>query len=123
MKKIIIDTNALMAISEFKIDLFSEIEKACDFNFKLCIMQGTIDELNKIIEEQRSKFARAAKLALSLIKAKKTEIIKKQGYVDDILVEHSKKGDLILTQDVELKKRLTKPYLTIRQKKKVVMVG
>ena len=74
------------------------------------------------MEEQRQKFKRAAKLALAIVKAKGIKKIASSNYVDDVLVELSKKGDLILTQDIELKKRLTKPYLTIRQKKRVVLM-
>ncbi|MBT4805401.1 DNA-binding protein [Candidatus Woesearchaeota archaeon] len=122
MKKIILDTNALMAIAEFKIDIFSELERICDFTYDLYILEGTIKELKKIMEEQRQKFKRAAKLALAIVKAKGIKKIASSNYVDDVLVELSKKGDLILTQDIELKKRLTKPYLTIRQKKRVVLM-
>ena len=122
MKKIILDTNALMAIAEFNIDLFSELERVCDFTYDLYILEGTIKELKKIMEEQRQKFKRAAKLALAIVKAKGIKKIASTDYVDDVLVEFSKKGDLVLTQDIELKKRLTKPYLTIRQKKKVVLM-
>ena len=122
MRKIILDTNALMAIAEFKIDLFSELERICDFTYDLYILEGTIKELRKIMEEQRQKFKRAAKLALAIVKAKGIKKIASSNYVDDVLVELSKKGDLILTQDIELKKRLTKPYLTIRQKKRVVLM-
>lgn len=122
MKKIILDTNALMAIAEFKIDIFSELERICDFTYDLYVLEGTIKELKKIMEEQRQKFKRAAKLALAIVKAKGIKKIASSNYVDDVLVELSKKGDLILTQDIELKKRLTKPYLTIRQKKRVVLM-
>jgi len=122
MKKIILDTNAVMAIAEFKIDLFSELESCCDFTYDLFVLSGTVKELKKIMEEQRQKFKRAAKLALAIIKAKGIKKIASSGYVDDILVELSKKGDLVLTQDIALKKRLSKPYLTIRQKKRVVLV-
>tara|TARA_Y100000310_G_C20216938_1_gene593942 strand:- start:40 stop:408 length:369 start_codon:yes stop_codon:yes gene_type:complete len=122
MKKIILDTNSLMAIAEFKIDIFSELEKACDFNYETHTLSGTIDELNKITEEQRGKYKRAAKLALTIIKTKKVKIIKSVGNVDNKLVELSKKGNIILTQDIGLKRRLTKPYLTIRQKKKIVII-
>ncbi len=122
MKKIILDTNSLMAIAEFKIDLFSELETVCDFSYDLFVLSGTIKELNKIMEEQRQKYKRAAKLALGMIKVKGIKKIVSSGYVDDLLVKHSQQGDLILTQDVELKKRLTKPYLTIRQKKKIIVV-
>jgi rRNA-processing protein FCF1 len=123
MKQIIIDTNALMAIAEFKIDIFSELERVCDFNYDLFILEGIVKELNKIMEEQRGKYKRAAKLALSIIKAKGIKKIASTGYVDDDLVILSQKGSLVLTQDFPLKKRLTKPYLTIRQKKKVILVN
>ena len=102
MKKIIIDTNAFMAIAEFKIDLFSELENCCDFNYDLFVLSGTIKELNKIMEEQRQKYKRAAKLALAIIKAKGVIKIDSSGYVDNVLVMHSKKGDLVLTQDIAL---------------------
>lgn len=123
MKKIILDTNALMAIAEFKIDLFSELENVCDFTYDLFVLAGTIRELKKIMEEQRGKYKAAAKLALGIIKVKGIERIKEEGYVDDLLVNYSKKGYLVLTQDVALKKRLAKPYLTIRQKKRIMLVS
>jgi len=122
MKKIIIDTNALMAISELSLDIFTAINDFCDFTYSLHVLEGTIKELEKIKEEQRGKFKMAASLALQLLKAKNVKVIPSMGHVDDILVEYSQKGYLVLTQDVGLKKRLHKPYLTIRQKKKVVMV-
>ncbi len=42
--------------------------------------------------------------------------------VDDNLVYESGQGNLILTQDRDLKKRLQRPFLTIRQKKFIVML-
>ncbi len=122
LKRIILDTNALMAIAEFKIDLISELEKAADFPYELCVLEGSIKELKKIQEEQREKFKRAAKLALGIISVKKIKVLPSQGYVDAELVKYSKSGDLILTQDVNLKKELNLPYLTIRQKKRVMLV-
>lgn len=132
-KRIIIDTNAWMAVTEFKLDLFPELEKACDFPYKITTLRGTIDELRKIASEQRAKFRQAALLAIGLIEFKKIEIISEAEMgksvagngksVDDLLVEHSKKGDLVLTQDIILKKRLKKPYLTIRQKKMIMIIN
>ena len=122
MKKIIIDTNALMAIGELKIDLFTEIDSICHFKYKLYVLQGSINELKRIIKEQRGKFKRSAALVLSLLKAKKIEVFHSERNVDDVLAVLSHQGVLVLTQDRELKRRLMKPYLTIRQKKKVVMI-
>ncbi len=121
IKRIIIDTNALMAIADFKINLFEEIERICDFPYKTYVLDGTIVELKKIREEQRQKFKEQARLALAIIKAMKIPILLSTGKVDDQLVGHSK-NDLVLTQDKELKRRLHKPYLTIRQKKKIVFI-
>ena len=122
MKKIIIDTNALLAISELKIDIFTELEKTCDFPYNLQVIEGTMTELEKIKQEQRGKYKHAARVAELLIVSKKIKIIPSEGDVDDILVEKSQNGALILTQDRELKRRLQKPYLTIRQQKKIVLI-
>lgn len=122
MKLILIDTNAWMAIALWKIDLFEEVEKAADFPHEIAILQGTQEELKKIQNEQPGKFRNAAKLALALLKAKKVKIIRGTGSVDNLLVHHSHQGDVVLTQDQQLKKRLSRPYFTLRQKKRVVQV-
>ena len=123
MKQVIIDTNAWMAITEFKLDIFAALERDCDFSYKAVTLAGVIEELQKIVSEQRAKFRQAALLALGIIKVKKIPVLPELGNVDDLLVEHSKKGDLVLTQDALLKKRLKRPYLTIRQKKRIIMVS
>ena len=124
MEKIIIDTNALMGIAEFKLDLFTAIDLCCDFNYKLFVLSGTIEESKQIEVEQKGKFKRAAKLVLAILKAKEISLIPENDglSVDDQLVTYSKKGYLVLTQDAQLKKRLHKPYLTIRRKRYVVLI-
>lgn len=113
-----------MAISEFKLDVFAEIDNSLDFKYELRILDKTIDELEKIISEQRGKYRTAAKLALAILKKKEIKKIKTpSGNVDDLLVNLSKKPDiLVATQDLGLKRRLSKPYITIRQKRKFVLV-
>ncbi len=122
IKRIIIDTNAWMAVYEFNLDIFSALKEQLDFPYKVYVLQANIDELKKIISEQGGRFKQAALLALGMIKDKQVEIINEIGNADDLLVVYSKKDYLILTQDQELKKRLNKPYLTIRQKKKILVV-
>lgn len=122
MKTIIIDTNALMAIAELKLDIFTALQEACDFPYQLFVLEETMNELEKIQQEQKGKYKAGVKLVLAIIKHKKLGLIKEKGFVDDLLIQHSRQGDLILTQDQELKKKLTKPYLTIRQKKKIIII-
>jgi len=111
-----------MAVGEQKLDLFLEIEKSCLFPYKLAVLSGTIDELKRIQLEQRGKYKIAAAIALKLLEIKKVQVIPSTDFVDDELVGHSHQGRLVLTQDKELKKHLKKPYLTIRQGKKVLLV-
>ncbi len=124
MKKIIIDTNALMSMVEFKTDLFAALENACDFKYEVMVLEGTLHELQKIQQEQRGKFKRAAALVLAVLKAKRIPVIPEAEnyFVDDVLVQQSREGALVLTQDRGLKRKLTRPYLTFRQKKRIIMV-
>ncbi len=122
MKTIIVDTNAWMSMIEFKMDLFTALDQICDFSYKVAVLEGTLQELKKIQENQKGKEKLTAKLVLDIIKKKNIETIPSIGFVDDVLVELSKDGYLVLTQDIELRKRLAKPHLVIRQKKYVMMV-
>jgi len=121
MKKIIIlDTNFLLIPAQFNVDIFSEIERICDFPYQLCIIDKTLSELDSIIENQRQKYKNSAKLALKLLKSKAVKIIKtkKDKYVDDLIFNLAENTEIIVaTQDKELKKRLKKPIITLRQKK------
>lgn len=123
MKKVILDTNFLMAVAQFRIDIFSEIKRVCDFPYKICIIDRTVDELNNIVKNQRGKDKDAAKLALSLIKSKDIEKLKtdKGSYVDLLLLDQ--KDAVIATQDRELRAKLKEKNihtLMIRQKKYII---
>ncbi len=122
MKKVILDTNAVMDMVDFRIDIFAELHRILDIPYQVCVIEGTMKELEKIIAEQRMRFSQAAKMGLAVLKSKNVKILSAPGNVDDALAAYSAQGALVLTQDRELKRRLAKPYLTIRQKKVVVMV-
>ncbi len=123
MKKILLDTNFLLIPAKFKVDIFSEIDRLCNFGYKLFIVDKTIGELNNIVDKQKGKEKAAAKLALLLIKNKKVDIIEtKEGKVDDIILGLN--GYTVATQDKELKRRLKKKNvetITLRQKRYLVL--
>lgn len=120
MEQIIIDTNFLLIPAQFNVDIFDEIDKICT-NYKLYIVDKTIDELKKIIDTaKKASDKRAAKLALDLIKAKDINIIytAKDKSVDDLIIDLVNKGDYTLaTQDKLLKERLKTKIIVLRQKK------
>jgi|TARA_Y100000310_G_scaffold195762_1_gene195801 rRNA-processing protein FCF1 len=105
--KTILDTDFLINVIKNKINI-EEIRNPS-------IIDKTIDELKKINNSN-------SKMAIKLIKLKKFKTIKtkKDKIVDDLILENIKKGDLVATQDKNLKKELKGKQIkviTIRQKK------
>jgi len=125
MKKIILDTNFLLIPAQFKVDIYSEIQKLADFRYELHILDKSIDELNKIAQEQKGKVKRDVKLVLSMIEQKirdgEVSIIDTSDdnrLVDDIIVSLEK--EIVATQDIDLQKRLKAKkvrIISMRQKK------
>ncbi len=107
---IVLDTNFLITALKFKIDIFGEIERICDFNYEIAVLDKSLKELENKPKE---------KLIKALIKSKKVKIIKTntKDYVDDILAS-LEGGYIIATQDMGLRRRLKgKGIIFIRQKK------
>ena len=126
MKKIILDTNFLLIPIQFKVDIFSELDRICDFNYKLYIYANSISELKNIIEKQSQKHKKAAEFALKLIKLKNIEIIKSdEKDVDSLILENFDKDTIIATQDAVLKKKLLRKgasVVILRQKKYLQLI-
>ena len=124
MKQVIIDTNFLLIPIQFKVDIFSEIDRIMLAKYKLYTLDKVIDELKSIQKnpKQSQKNKKAAKLALQLIKAKKVKIIKTKTdkLVDDIIA--GLKGYIIATQDIGLKRRVKTKIITLRAKKKLIIL-
>lgn len=126
MKKILIDTNFLLIPAQFKVDIFSEIERICIFNYKLFILDKTIEELEGIVRNQKGKNKAAAKLALKLIAIKKITTLKteKNIHTDTEIINTAKKDFIVATQDQDLKRRLRDKnisMITLRQKKYLIL--
>ncbi len=123
MEKILLDTNFLMIPGQFRLDIFREIKKIAEFNYKVYILDLSLEELKKIALKGSGKDKKAAKLALELVKTQHIKIIPTKTkeleglYADDIIVRLA--DDYIIgTLDKELKKRLSgKRLIILRQKK------
>lgn len=122
MQDIVLDTNFLLIPAQFRVDIFTELDRIIDFPHRLCILDKTLDELENSITLQKGKEKDAAKLAKKLIENKKIHIIKtdKLKNVDQILLETAaKEGFIVATQDIKLKQRLkTKGIRIITLRKK-----
>lgn len=120
-----LDTNFLLIPGRWKVDIFTQIEhEAPGMEFR--ILDSQLKELDSIIQGKSSRADKnAAKLALLLIKQKSLKMVSgsSKASVDDQLVAKTKPGDLVATQDKELKQRLKDKgicILVLRQKKHIV---
>ena len=128
MKKILLDTNFLLAVYQFKVDIFAELDRICNFNYKLFILDKTIEELKNIIERQKGKHKDAARVALQLLKLRKVSVIKtgSKKHTDDVILDYAEKDYLVATQDKDLKRRLIHhnvKVIVLRQKKILAIVN
>lgn|SRR3989338_1528474 len=125
MKRIILDTNFLLIPMQFKVDIFSEIERICMFPYELYILDKTVGEIRKIIKEQSGKSKEAAKVALQLVEKKRLNIVKtSDGKVDDLILSLLDKDTILATQDELLIKRAAakgSQLIMLRSKKYLVI--
>lgn len=112
MYTIVLDTNIILDSLKFRVDIFEELNRICNFKYDVKILDKTLDEL-------RNK--PNGKLALKFIMQKNIKLIntKNGDYVDDLLLKLDK-NHIIATNDINLKKQLKNkdyPLITLRQKK------
>jgi len=129
MEKILLDTNFLLILYQFKVDIFTQIDKISTFKYKIFILDKTLQELNKIVEEQKGKNKDAARIALKLTSIKDIEVIKTESNknTDDTIYDIALKDDFIVaTQDKDLKRKLVNQgckVIILKQKKILAIIN
>ena len=124
MKTILLDTNFCMIPAQFNIDIFTEIHRICDFPYEIAVLETIIQELDKIMHEQKGKHKLYAKLAKLLLETKRVKVIPAEGKVDDTLASYSTETTIIATQDAGLARRFKAKngkVITMRQKRYLVI--
>jgi rRNA-processing protein FCF1 len=105
MKTVILDTNFLIDLVKFKIDL-DEIGNLVDEPYKLLVPNLVINELIKI-SSTKTKHSRGASLALEMVKLRDIDILAcEKTSVDEAIVNTADKDTMVATNDRELRKRL-----------------
>ncbi len=124
--KVILDTNFLFIPGDLGVDIFTEIQKIMSEPYELCVMDATINELEKIMATtSKQKQGLNAKLGLILVKQKNLKTINSsfKNYADQSILEYAAKNPektIVATQDKDLKNKLKKiptRIITLRQKK------
>lgn len=125
--KIIIDTNFLLIPGQFRVDIFSEVKRVCDFPYELCVIDGTLEELKSIQTDksQKGKDKAAAKMGLQMLKLQKHNVIaSKAETVDYAIIDYctNHENTVVATQDIALRKKLKElvpkiKFITLRSRK------
>ncbi|MCX8170418.1 MAG: 30S processome protein Utp24 [Candidatus Bathyarchaeota archaeon] len=108
MRKVIFDANFLFLPTQFKIDIFSEVEGLIG-RFEPIVLSVTIEELKKLSSKGSEKTRRQALLAMEM--AKRCGImhvdIKPEEKHDDVLLRVAKeKNCIVATNDRVLRRKL-----------------
>ena len=125
----ILDSNFLLAPSQFNIDVFKELARILNRGLDLVLLSPTRRELLKMAKGNSPKMRRQASLALKL--AEKCRVVNvKQGFEethDDVIVRIADDWKCpVATNDVELRKRLriiSVPVIYLRQKSHLEVEG
>ncbi len=126
---VVIDTNFLLYIAKYKIDLVSELDRLCNFAYKITVPEQVINELIKLGSSTKSKGKDREAALLALQQVKNFEIHKVPAKNADeavLKLSQEKQGNILATMDKELRKRFKKDkrgkLLLIRQKKYLTLV-
>lgn len=123
MKKAILDTSFILTCVKQKIDFLDEIEL---MGMDVLIPEEVLDEVRKIMKSgKKLHFRENAKLALKILNKNGFKKIKLgTAHVDKGLVNFAEKNKdvIVATLDRELKKKIKKPKLVIREKKRLEVI-
>ena len=129
MLKVIVDSNALFVPLQFKIDIFSELERLLNRRFSLILLSSVKRELETLAKKGSPKTRKNAVYALKL--GEECTYVKvgdhENSQVDDVIVETAEKWRVpVFTNDVLLRKRLrdiSVPVIYVRQKSRLEIDG
>src|SRR3989344_4022932 len=109
MKRIVLDTDFILEALKNRIDVKVELARIMDYNYEICVLDRTLDEL---------KGKKGEKLARTFIDGLKVIVTTRDNIVDELLL--ALEDVIVATQDKKLKEKLKNrdiAEITIRQKK------
>jgi rRNA-processing protein FCF1 len=128
--KVILDTNFLVIPGDFGVDIFSEIDRLLSEPYELCVLDKTVEELEKLVLKLgKKKEGFNVKLGLILLKQKnlKTLASSSEEYADNAILAFAAKNPektIVATQDKVLKEKLKSipvRVIHLRQEKYLVL--
>jgi rRNA-processing protein FCF1 len=127
--KVILDSNAMLVPLQFKIDIFSDLERLLNRSFEVILLSPVKRELEAIARKGSPKMRKNASYALKL--AKKCRYVEvdfpASALTDDVIVKIAEEWKSpVFTNDRKLKQRLrdiSVPVIYVRQKSRLEIDG
>lgn len=118
-----------MMSGQFKINIFSELDRIIQRKYVPVILSATVEELWKLLENEKPKIQQQASLALKMVEGcevRKADRLPNEN-VDDLIVRYAKESKCIVsTNDRELRKKLRRNHIAViylRQKAFLALDG
>lgn len=127
--KVILDSNALFAPLELKIDIFEELKRLVNRNVEFVLLSTVKRELEVLAAKDSPKIHREAIFALKLAEKCKYVPVENDERLttDDAIVKVAKNWNSpVFTNDIQLKKKLrdiSVPVIYVRQKSRLYIDG
>jgi len=126
--KVILDSNALFASLEFRMDIFEEVRKLVNRNVDFILLSPVKHELELLASRNSSKGSKQALFALKLAeKCKFVAVEDSYEGVDEAIIKVAKTwNSIVFTNDRVLKKKLRDisiPVIYVRQKSRLDVDG
>ena len=127
--KVILDSNALFIPFQFRIDVFSELERLLNRRFELVLLSAVKQELEILTEKGSPKMRKDACCALKF--SENCKLVKVATSVsaltDDVIVEVAREWNaVVFTNDKLLRRRLrdiSVPVIYVRQNSRLEIDG
>jgi rRNA-processing protein FCF1 len=127
--KVILDSNAMFVPIQFKIDVFSDLERLLNRNLEVILLSPVKRELEALARKGSPKMRKNASYALKL--AKKCRYVEvdfsASELTDDVIVKIAEEWKApVFTNDRKLKQRLrdiSVPVIYVRQKSRLEIDG
>jgi rRNA-processing protein FCF1 len=127
--EVILDSSFLFTPSQFRIDIFEELDRILNRRFEPIVLSTTIIEMQRIKQHGSTKTQRKAALALTLAQRCTRIYAEKdiQESDDDVIVRvAAKRGCAVATNDRDLRKQLrimNIPVIYLRQRTRLTVEG
>lgn len=119
MKKVAFDTNMLLNIRRFKVDVFSEAKLMFGKEVEFIVPKQVMNELEKL-SQKNGEVGKEAELAKKLVEMRAIKIVEVEAENADNALRKLSKEAIIATNDKELKdsvREMNGKTLYLRQKK------